>query len=74
MCLRIPFKLNFKKGERVIVLSRKSGSGKTSLLRAFLGLLNTESGYLKYAGKLGFASTSNDFYMFKTIRENVMFG
>ena len=40
MCLNVPFHLKYKKGQRLIILSSHSGSGKTSFLRAFLGLLN----------------------------------
>ena len=74
MCLTIPFHLAYGKGERVAVLSRKSGSGKTSLLKAFLGLFSIESGYMKYAGKLGFASATGDFYLNQSIKDNVVFG
>lgn len=61
-CIEVPYRLNYKKGDVVILLGQKSGSGKTSFIRGFLGSLFTRSGYLKYNGKLGFVSV-RDFYL-----------
>lgn len=43
-CLEVPYTLKYKKGDVVIILSEKSGSGKTSFIRGFLGTLNVEAG------------------------------
>lgn len=72
-CVEIPFKLNYKKGDVVILLGKKSGSGKTSFIRGFLGSLDIQAGYLKYNGRIGYVS-ANDFHLTKSIRENVLFG
>ena len=72
-CVEVPFKLNYKRGDVVILLGQKSGSGKTSFLRGFLGSLDIQAGTLKYNGRLGYVSVNN-FHLTKSIRENVLFG
>ena len=33
-----------------------------------------ESGSMKFSGKVGFASADEDFYLTKSVRDNVLFG
>lgn len=60
-CIDIPFKLTFKNGDRVAVISNKSGSGKTSFLRSFLGCNSLQSGYMKFGGNVGYVGSNNLF-------------
>ena len=54
-CLNIPYNLKFKGGDKIALLSSKSGSGRTSFIRSFLGTLSLQSGSMKYGGKIGYS-------------------
>jgi ABC-type transport system involved in cytochrome bd biosynthesis fused ATPase/permease subunit len=72
-CLNIPTKLTFKNGDKIALISSKSGQGRTSFIRSFLGTLSIQSGGMKYGGKIGYSS-ANNFFINDTIRQNVIFG
>ena len=38
-CLEVPHHLRFKKGDVVVLLGQRSGSGKTSFIRGIPGIL-----------------------------------
>lgn len=72
-CINIPFKLKFQKGDRIVIISKKGGSGKTSFLRSFLGINSLQSGTMRYGGKVGYVG-SNNLFLEDSIRQNVIFG
>lgn len=72
-CLSIPFNLKFKKGDKIVVLSNRSGAGKTSFIRSLLGGQDLQSGQMRYGGKIGYVGP-NSFLLDDTIQYNVLFG